>query len=106
MQPQRETMTNSLASLIQILQLGYRTGTLTVERNVGGEVEEGYLVFARGKIVKAQARQGFGTSAFNYLRSWGACRFSFLEGADSRTLPSLQSSSSMPTNGSGGPTTP
>lgn len=106
MQPQRETTTSSLASLIQILQLGYRTGTLTVERHVGGELEEGYLVFANGKIVAAHAKQGVsGTSAFNYLRNWGACRFSFLEGAASGTSPSMQSSSSLPANGSRGPLT-
>lgn len=94
MQPQRETTTDSLASIMQVLQLGYRSGTLTVERTVGEKVEEGLVVFTNGQIVSAQASRYTGVSAFNYLRSWGSCRFSFLEGVTSGSpLPEPPASS-------------
>jgi hypothetical protein len=104
-QPQRETTTDSLASIIQILQLGYRSGTLTVERTIGGGIEEGYAVFASGQVVTAQANRYIGVSAFNYLKGWGTCRFSFLEGAASGPLLSPPVPPPRET-GPGGPTTP
>lgn len=87
MQPQRETTTDSLASIMQILQLGFRTGTLTVERSTGDGIEEGFVVFNNGQVVSARAHRYIGVSAFNYLRNWGTCRFSFLEGVTTGPLP-------------------
>lgn len=87
MQPQRETTTDSLASIMQILQLGFRTGTLTVERSTGDGIEEGFVVFNNGQVVSARANRYIGVSAFNYLRNWGTCRFSFLEGVTTGPLP-------------------
>jgi len=87
MQPQRETQTDSLANIIQILQLGYRSGTLTVERNAGQTIEEGYIVFVNGRAVDARAGPYSGMTAFNYLQTWRSCRFSFIN-AGNTTLPS------------------
>jgi hypothetical protein len=79
MQPQRETLTDSLTNIIQILQLGYRSGTLTVERNAGQTIEEGSIVFVNGRVVDARTNQYSGLAAFNYLKTWGSCRFSFID---------------------------
>lgn len=85
MQPQRETLTDNLADIIQILQIGFRSGTLTVERGEGPRLEEGYLIFVNGRVVDARTGQYTNWSAFNYLKTWGSCRFSF----DSNTSPPL-----------------
>jgi Domain of unknown function (DUF4388) len=82
MLPQRETLTDSLTNIIQILQLGYRSGTLTVERNAGQTIEEGSIVFVNGRVVDAQTNQYSYLAAFNYLKTWGSCRFSFIDASD------------------------
>ena len=94
MQSQRETLTDSLTNIIQILQLGYRSGTLTVERNAGHVIEEGYIVFSNGRVVDAMTNQYSGLAAFNYLNSWGSCRFSFINANDIETTPSSEPFSS------------
>lgn len=90
MQSQRETLTDSLVNIIQILQLGYRSGTLTVERNAGQVIEEGYIVFSNGRVVDAWTNQYSGQAAFNYLNTWGSCRFSFINASEIRTAPSSE----------------
>ena len=94
MQPQRETQTDSLANIIQILQIGVRSGTLTVERGDGPTFEEGYLVFVNGRVVDARTKQHINWAAFNYLKTWGSCRFSFESGA-----PALPVAPPFATNG-------
>ena len=88
MQPQRETLTDSLTNIIQILQLGYRSGTLTVERNTGQTIEEGSIVFVNGRVVDARTYQYRELAAFNYLKTWGSCRFSFIDASDTTNSPS------------------
>jgi Domain of unknown function (DUF4388) len=77
MQPPRETVTDSLAAIIQIIHLGYQSGTLTVERGEGKTFEEGMLVFTNGRVSEARVGQFVGLPAFNTLTTWQACRFSF-----------------------------
>lgn len=103
MQSQRETLTDSLTNIIQILQLGYRSGTLTVERSTGQVVEEGYIVFSNGRVVDARTNQYSGLAAFNYLNTWGSCRFSFINASDIQTTPSRGPS---PSNTVRGPSVP
>jgi hypothetical protein len=79
MQPQRETMTDSLADIIHIIRLGGKSGTLTVERGEAKTLEEGFIAFADGRILEAKAGQSSGQQAFNYLNTWTACRFSFID---------------------------
>lgn len=98
MQPQRETQTDSLADIIQILQLGYRSGTLTVERGENGAMEEGYLVFVNGKVVDARAGQYIGIAAFNYLKSWKSCRFSLSESSTEPLAPASPQQTYSPGN--------
>lgn len=87
MQPQRETQTDNLADIMQILQLGYRSGTLTAERGEGQAMEEGYLVFVNGKVVDARAGHYIGIAAFNYLKTWRSCRFSLSESTTEPLAP-------------------
>lgn len=79
MQPQRETMTDSLADIIHIIRLGGKSGTLTVERGEAKTLEEGFIAFADGRILEVKAGQSSGQQAFNYLNTWTACRFSFID---------------------------
>lgn len=88
MQSQRETLTDSLTNIIQILQLGYRSGTLTVERDVWQTMEEGYIVFSNGRVVDAWTIRYRGLAAFNYLNTWGSCRFSFINASDTQATSS------------------
>jgi hypothetical protein len=80
MEPQRETMTDSLAAIIQIIHLGYQSGTLTVERGEGNQRQEGMIVFANGRVIEARVGQYSGLAAFNFLNTWQTCRFSFVSG--------------------------
>jgi hypothetical protein len=97
-------MTDNLADIIQLIHLGSRDGTLTVERSTGGMIEEGYIVFVNGTVVDARAGQYSGLAAFNYLNTWGACRFSFLSGAPT-TRPLMGASVPGPVNGANGAST-
>lgn len=78
MQPQRETMTDSLADIIQLISFGNRNGTLTVERGEGRTLEEGFITFQDGRVVEARVGHYTGAAAFNYLNAWRTCRFSFV----------------------------
>jgi len=99
MQPQRETLTDSLADIIQILHIGFRSGRLTVERGEDQRLEEGYLIFVNGRVVDARVGQYTNWSAFNYLKTWGSCRFSF--DSDAPTSLTSAPSSSLPMNTNG-----
>lgn len=96
MQPQRETMTDSLADIIHIIRLGGKSGTLTVERGEAKTLEEGFIVFADGRILEARAGQSSGLQAFNYLNTWTVCRFSFLDHAASDVTMLYQPASFSP----------
>jgi len=80
----RETSTDRLANVIQVIELGRKTGVLTVERNTGLSVEEGMIYFVRGHITHASGGQRVGLDALNWLNSWGACRFTFVSRTSSR----------------------
>src|SRR5579859_4664629 len=80
MHSHRETMTDSLADIIHVIHLGSRSGRLTVERNLDKRVEEGYIVFANGRVMEARVGQYTGPAAYNYFNTWGTCRFSFVSG--------------------------
>ena len=77
MSQQPKTETDRLANVIQVLQLGQKTGRLIVERNEGPRFEQGIITFVNGQVVQASVNQQQGPDALNWLRSWGACRFTF-----------------------------
>jgi hypothetical protein len=77
MPQQPKTETDRLANVIQVLQLGQKTGRLIVERNTGSLFEQGIITFVQGQVVQASVNQYQGPDALNWLKSWGACRFAF-----------------------------
>ncbi len=78
MPEQKETETDRLADVIAALQLGRKTGTLTVARNLGTNLEEGTIIFVNGQPVWASVGQFISEDALNWLAGWGACRFNFV----------------------------
>ncbi len=91
--PQPATLTDRLANVIQVIQLGRKTGTLTVERNSSGGLEQGMIAFVNGQMTQARAHTLAGNAAFKWLNTWGACRFTFTPSTSPGTtvkLPTLQ----------------
>jgi len=100
MSQQRETATDRLVSIIQLLQLGKRTGSLTARRGEGVAQEEGTITFVKGQVTQANVGRRNGSEALNTLTTWGSCRFtfdSFEEPANQPSLP-IQPRSNPPTN--------
>jgi hypothetical protein len=86
---QRDTVADQLIKVIQVLELGRKTGTLSVERGSDSMYEEGLLVFVNGRIVEAKTSFQHGPDALASLQTWEQCRFAFLPG-EYPTLPSRQ----------------
>ncbi len=78
MPQQLQTVTNRLADVIEVVQLGRKTGLLTVERGEGASLEEGAITFVNGQPVQARVGKQSGQEALKVLRSWGPCRFAFV----------------------------
>jgi len=77
MPQQTATSTDRLANVIQVIQLGRKTGELTVERESGMRLEQGVVYFVNGLMTQASAHQLRGLAAFQWLYTWGSCRFTF-----------------------------
>lgn len=75
--PQPATSTDRLANVIQVIQLGRKTGTLTAERNGSNGLEQGMIFFVNGQVARASAQSLEGSAAFQWLNTWSACRFTF-----------------------------
>jgi hypothetical protein len=88
MAQQKETITNSLADVIQVIQLSRKSGMLTVERGEGETFEEGMITFVNGQAVEAQTAAFYGQDALRWLGSWGTCRFAFIPTPTSE-IPSI-----------------
>jgi hypothetical protein len=89
MPQQRGTTTDRLANIIQVLQLGRKTGHLTVERGEGAAREQGEILFVHGQVIEARAGQFYGQQALSRLNVWGACRFMFYPSMPDRVTGSL-----------------
>jgi hypothetical protein len=96
MPQQRETVTDRLDNVIQVIQLGRKTGQLSVERGEGNTYEEGFITFVNGQVAQATTGQRNGLDALNWLSGWGTCRFAFISEANTRTTGSLPSVSVPP----------
>ena len=93
MSQQPTTLTDRLANVIQVIQLGRKTGTLTVERTSGNRLERGTVYFVNGLMTRASAHGLSGLAAFEWLNTWGSCRFTFIpsdSAITTRKLPSLE----------------
>ena len=71
------TATDRLANVIEVVELGQRTGMLAVERGSGSVLEEGELYFVSGQVVYASLAGLRGREALAALSRWGPCRFCF-----------------------------
>jgi hypothetical protein len=96
MRYQRETATDRFSNVIQVIQLGRKSGLLTVERGEGIAYEEGTITFVKGQATQANTGQYTGIEAFQWLNSWGTCRFAFISSNPKETtpIPIVQSSPS------------
>lgn len=92
MSQQPNIETDRLANVIQVLQLGRKTGRLLVERANGARFDQGLMTFVSGQIVQATLNHIQGPEAFEQLKTWGACRFAFLPDVQpgaTRQMPAL-----------------
>lgn len=53
MPQQPTTLTDQLANVVAVIQLGRKTGTLTVERGSGSSLERGTIHFVNGLMTQA-----------------------------------------------------
>lgn len=96
MSQQRETATDRLVSIIQVIQLGRKTGSLTAKRGEGITQEEGTITFINGKITQTTVGRRKGSEALNWLTTWGNCRFTFVSSDPAETSPSLSPITPIP----------
>lgn len=98
MPQQPETVTDRLVNVIQVIQLGRKTGQLSVERGDGGAYEEGFISFVHGQVTQATTGQRSGLEALNWLSGWGECRFTFTPATETHgtsPLPAVSARSSQ-----------
>jgi hypothetical protein len=91
MAQQNATITNSLANIIQVIQLGQKSGVLTVERGEGMTFEKGVITFVNGQAVDALTELANGPDALHWLGSWGTCCYEFIPTPTSK-MPSISAS--------------
>lgn len=94
----RVTATDQLANVIEVVELGRRTGLLSVERGSGSVHEEGEIYFLHGRATYASLAGLRGREALAAMSRWGACRFSF-----DRDLPSPAPNIAAPPPGAPAP---
>ena len=69
------------------IKLEQKSGALTTWRGEGGTLEEGTVVFAGGQMTRAAVGRRSGITAFNYLCTWGYCRYTFHSSAPEEARP-------------------
>ncbi|MBE3558111.1 MAG: DUF4388 domain-containing protein, partial [Ktedonobacteraceae bacterium] len=70
MSDRRGTATDQILNVIQVIQLGKKSGLLTVEREEGAILEQGEIAFVHGQIAQARCGQLSGQQALNKISSW------------------------------------
>jgi hypothetical protein len=73
----RVTATDRLSNVMDVVELGRRTGMLSVERTVGVMLEEGEVYFVSGSPIYATLGPFRGRDALDALARWSDCRFCF-----------------------------
>src|SRR5215813_2307518 len=82
------TATSQLSNVIEVVELGQRTGMLLVERGSGSVLEEGEIYFDVGRAIYASLAGLRGREALAALSHWGTCRFAF-DRASASPMPNL-----------------
>ncbi len=103
MPQQRGTETSQLVNVIEVIQLGRKTGVLTVERGINSSPEMGEITFDNGHIIQARSNRGHqGQQALLWLRSWETCRFTFIAAQETtrttQPLPAMSQHGTMQKN--------
>ena len=73
----RVTTADRLSNLFEVVELGRRSGLLTVERGSAGALEQGEVYFSLGRAIYALVEGLQGRDALTVLGGWGQCRFAF-----------------------------
>jgi hypothetical protein len=73
----RVTATDRLSNVVDVVELGRRTGLLSVERTLGAMLEEAEIYFVSGNPIYATLGPLRGHDALNALAQWNDCRFCF-----------------------------
>lgn len=73
----RVTAADRLSNVIEVVELGRRSGLLSVERDAGTILEEGVVYFISGRPVFAALGSLRGRDALRALSRWAECRFAF-----------------------------
>jgi hypothetical protein len=102
----RVTTTDRLSNIIEVVELGRRSGLLTVERGSNPTIEQGAMYFFQGRTIFAQVEGLRGRDALAVLAGWGQCRFAFEPNAPapqpnvppppSQQAPSVQRAATFP----------
>lgn len=95
----RVTTADRLSNVIEVVELGRRSGLLTVERGSLPALEQGEVYFSQGRAVYAVVEGLHGPDALAALAGWGTCRFAFEPNAP-RPQPNIIAPVSPPTSGS------
>ena len=74
----QNVVADQLVKIIQAIQIGRTTGSLIATRGEGASYEVGTLVFLKGRVVQARVGRREGREAFNWLSTWGRCRYTFV----------------------------
>lgn len=73
----RVTNADRLSNIIEVVELGRRSGLLTVERGSNQNTEQGDVYFTQGRATYAAVEGLRGRDALTVLAGWGQCRFAF-----------------------------
>ena len=84
----RVTTADRLSNVIEVVELGRRSGLLTVERGSNQALEQGEVYFSQGRAIYALVEGLRGREALTVLAGWGQCRFAFEPNA-SRPAPNV-----------------
>lgn len=98
MPQKRGTLTDHINNVLQVLELGRKSGHLYVERGEDEQTEKGELVFHAGRIVGAHCGPHQGMTALSWLQQWGPCRFIFENNNAEQTTGNQQEYSPRTTN--------
>ena len=98
----RVTVADRLSNIIEVVELGRRSGLLTVERGENQALEQGEVYFVQGRAIYALVEGLRGRDALSVLAGWGQCRFAF-EPTAPRPAPNVAPAPNAPDYpGSGG----
>lgn len=101
----RVTSADRLSNIIEVVELGRRSGLLTVERGSHQTTEQGEVYFTSGRAIFAAVEGLRGRDALSVLAGWGQCRFAF-DANQPAPAPNIPQTPQAPQQQPGRPATP